>query len=285
MKKIILFLLLLPLFLMMFSNEAEGSIYPGYFIAESKQVQQGEHFSVNISLMNNDQDLGGLRIPLQYNDPEFTFDSVSYNNSFVTSAFIASYSEAPDSNLIILAVLPDIGSIEDSIPSMTVPNGLFATLYFTVSNNPTQIIAVIDSVNEVTQIGSQTSYFNCQLSSPDGLSTFYPGFSEGIITVMIPTAVEENIQPGLPSDFGLSQNYPNPFNPSTNIEFSLPTAGIVKLEVYNVLGQLVETLVDEHLPVGYHAVEYDASNQTSGIYFYRLLHQEGTETKKMVLVK
>nr|MBN2278200.1 T9SS type A sorting domain-containing protein [candidate division Zixibacteria bacterium] len=89
----------------------------------------------------------------------------------------------------------------------------------------------------------------------------------------------------IPEEFALSQNYPNPFNPTTTIQFSLPSAGNVNLEVYNVLGQRVATLVDEALEAGVHTVRWDASNQSSGIYLYRIKASEFVETKKMMLIK
>ena len=82
----------------------------------------------------------------------------------------------------------------------------------------------------------------------------------------------------------MSQNYPNPFNPSTTIRYSLPKAANVSLKVYNTLGQLVATLVDEHKEAGYQQIQWNAS-VPSGIYFYRLELGEYVETKKMIVLK
>ena len=90
---------------------------------------------------------------------------------------------------------------------------------------------------------------------------------------------------GIPQEFGLTQNYPNPFNPSTQIEFALPTASHVRLEVYNVLGQQVALLVDAMRPAGYQAVEFNAGGLPSGLYLYRLTTGEHQFMKKMMLVK
>ncbi|NIS17908.1 MAG: T9SS type A sorting domain-containing protein, partial [candidate division Zixibacteria bacterium] len=73
--------------------------------------------------------------------------------------------------------------------------------------------------------------------------------------------------------------------PTTNISFSLPESGKVSLRVYNVLGQEVRTLVDEYLDAGVHTIQFDASNLSSGMYFYRLNTESFTESKKMMLVK
>ena len=74
----------------------------------------------------------------------------------------------------------------------------------------------------------------------------------------------------IPKDFSLSQNYPNPFNPSTTIRYALPSEAKVKLSVYNLLGQLVTTLVNNTEQIGYHEVTFNAANLASGIYFYTI---------------
>lgn len=89
----------------------------------------------------------------------------------------------------------------------------------------------------------------------------------------------------IPLRFELSQNYPNPFNPSTTIRFALPENSKVILEVYNVLGEKVKTLINDELKAGYHSVNFDARELTSGVYFYRFETTKWKDVKKMVLVK
>ncbi|MBK7141977.1 MAG: DUF4397 domain-containing protein [bacterium] len=89
----------------------------------------------------------------------------------------------------------------------------------------------------------------------------------------------------LPSEFALDQNYPNPFNPTTTISFSLPTPSDVSLKVYNVIGQEVASLVEGPMGAGAHTVQFDATNLSSGIYFYRLTAGGVTQSKKMSLLK
>ncbi len=89
----------------------------------------------------------------------------------------------------------------------------------------------------------------------------------------------------LPGVFSLDQNYPNPFNPATAISFALPEASHVKLDIFNITGQKVTTLVDERRDAGHHTVSWDASGAASGVYFYRLSGSDFVESKKMLLLK
>jgi len=94
------------------------------------------------------------------------------------------------------------------------------------------------------------------------------------------------IQPeNIPHFYSLEQNYPNPFNPTTKISFSLKQAGWTTLEVYNVIGQKVTTMVDRYLDAGSYYVVFDAMNMTSGIYFYLIKSGDFRSIKKMILVK
>ncbi|HOI28699.1 MAG TPA: T9SS type A sorting domain-containing protein [Melioribacteraceae bacterium] len=92
-------------------------------------------------------------------------------------------------------------------------------------------------------------------------------------------------QDEIPTSFSLSQNYPNPFNPTTNINFSIPVSGNVTLDVYNALGQKVESLVNGYLETGSYKVSFDAANYSSGIYFYQIKSNGFSQTRKMLLVK
>lgn len=87
------------------------------------------------------------------------------------------------------------------------------------------------------------------------------------------------------SKYSLEQNYPNPFNPSTTITFTTEQNGFVNLTVYNVLGQKIQTLVNENLPQGRHSVVFNANSLTSGVYVYQLNVNDVSITKKMALVK
>jgi len=108
---------------------------------------------------------------------------------------------------------------------------------------------------------------------------------------MYPTGFEESAEEGgRPVSFSLKQNYPNPFNPETIIEYSLPKACQVEIVVYNILGQEVRTLLEEHQEPGRYRVSWDGRNVegkevSSGVYLYRINASEFSKTKKMVLLR
>jgi hypothetical protein len=95
----------------------------------------------------------------------------------------------------------------------------------------------------------------------------------------------EQVANVIPSSFKLYQNYPNPFNPMTTIEFEIPERANVKLIVYDILGREVGKLVDKELEPGRYKVNFEASELSSGVYFYRLEAGKFADVKKMLLVK
>ncbi len=87
------------------------------------------------------------------------------------------------------------------------------------------------------------------------------------------------------TNFKLYDNYPNPFNPSTTISFNIPVASKINLEIYNVLGKQIKTLINKEMNPGNYKINFNAENLPSGIYFYKLISGPYTETKKMILLK
>lgn len=104
-------------------------------------------------------------------------------------------------------------------------------------------------------------------------------------SVNINTIVSVDDSDEIPVSFSLQQNYPNPFNPATTINYQIANPGKVKLTVYDVLGELVNVLVNEEKPVGSYSVNFNAASLASGIYFYQLSTQDFVCTKKMMLIK
>lgn len=97
------------------------------------------------------------------------------------------------------------------------------------------------------------------------------------------TAVEE--EENIPTQFTLSQNYPNPFNPSTVISYKLPVSSLVTLKVYDILGRLVAELVNKYQEAGSYHVNFNASQLSAGVYFYRMESGSFVNVKKMLLIK
>jgi len=143
-----------------------------------------------------------------------------------------------------------------------------------------------EMVGFVTGSGSTTeqrSYIFTDVKVPDGkyLYRLKQKDFDGTFSFSYEVEVEVNS----PAVYALDQNYPNPFNPSTTINFSVAEASVVKISVYNLLGQEVALLLDEFKEAGPHTITFDASSLTSGLYLYSLETPQFRQTKKMILAK
>lgn len=282
MRKALISLTIISAALLIWPSALLGQTYTGMVVVDTVQGKAGDHIAVPVRLTNNNVNVSGIVVPLRYSSDDLSVDSVSFVGSFLTSAFTGAYLVVPESNFVQIAYIPNVTF---PIPTILSPNGLIATIFFSLSPTTSAGMITIDSVNQVISLGDDYYFYtNIVISDPSGLTSYFPGFVEGAIEVLTPTDVADD-HGAVPSKFELGQNYPNPFNPSTTIEFSLPSGSQVKLQIFNVLGQVVETLVDEYLSAGTHQINFDASDQPSGVYFYRLSHSGGIDTKKMVLVK
>ncbi len=159
----------------------------------------------------------------------------------------------------------------------------------------------------LTRLGLEPEDLGMFFLADDGVGTLVPVGSEfildeenNLITGEIPhfstivvapkAAAPSSVNEQAPALFELSQNMPNPFNPATSISFTIPASGMVKLAVYNALGQEVRTLVNGHLAAGVHSVVWNGRDSagratTSGIYFYRLEAGSLSATKKLTLLR
>ena len=128
-------------------------------------------------------------------------------------------------------------------------------------------------------------YGDTEISYLDELTwwfSYIPGYEYSVYYNGI-TDVKEKVT--TPSKYTLAQNYPNPFNPSTKISYSLPNASHVSLKVYDILGNEITTLVNQKQSRGTYEVNFDASNLTSGIYFYQISTNNFSQVRKMMLLK
>ncbi|MCX6162831.1 MAG: T9SS type A sorting domain-containing protein, partial [Ignavibacteriae bacterium] len=149
-------------------------------------------------------------------------------------------------------------------------------VYFS-ANNGTNWIQKNQGFNGITSVYALLIANNYILAGTYQQSVWLRLYSEAIGI----NKITENV----PSKYSLSQNYPNPFNPTTNIKFNVAKLSDVKIVVYDIMGREVQTLVNESLQPGIYEVSFDGSKLTSGVYFYRLISDNFTDTKRMLLVK
>lgn len=142
------------------------------------------------------------------------------------------------------------------------------------------------TVGEVTGAGnsnSQKEYYFSNEVPESGTYYYRLGVKEADGFVDYTNALA--VTAGIPIDFKLAQNYPNPFNPETRINFQIPMASTVKIEIYDMLGNIVKTLVDERKEAGYYSVMFSDASLPSGTYFYKIEAGKFRQVKKMVLIK
>lgn len=140
----------------------------------------------------------------------------------------------------------------------------------------------VSAVTEWSFAGLEDGQYEWRLRSVDAA---YVGSETAIGTFGIGVTSIDDLTDNLPDEFSIGQNYPNPFNPVTTIKYSIPKEGLIKLIVYNAIGEEVAKLVNEIKTAGNYNVSFDASSFSSGVYFYRLEADSFVETKKMILIK
>ena len=164
-----------------------------------------------------------------------------------------------------------------------------------------ELLSVLDQNGRDFWYAHKSHYLEIDDLETDGPQTEQSVSQDGSVTINIemhPHQVSllevnsDSLETGIgtnniesPHNFTLSQNYPNPFNPATKIQYTLPKSTFVKLIIYDVLGNVVETLVNKEQPLGSYTTTFDANNIASGIYFYQLKTSSKIITRKMVLLK
>jgi hypothetical protein len=146
--------------------------------------------------------------------------------------------------------------------------------------SPEQVRDLTETSHTKTMEQSQIYYWRVRGYNTNVASDWSEIFS---FTTGVRTSAGEDDM--LPKEFFLEQNYPNPFNPTTQIRFSLPKTTEVKLEVFNILGQPITVLVDGRLSAGFHTVEFNGDQVTSGVYLVKLTSSDFTQTRLMNLLK
>ena len=167
---------------------------------------------------------------------------------------------------------------------------LYVLLFESTSESADTAWSKVKETDFIHRLGSIDNYDVVIFDHFYGLFGGSDSSAEWIImgyTNPLPTGIYPDVDniPSIISEFSLSQNHPNPFNPVTTISYSLPFSGDVSLIIYNILGEEIAQLVDGFQQAGEYNITWNATNISSGIYFYRLNSGDFTETKKMILLR
>ncbi len=244
---------------------------------EDAAVVAGDQFAVAVDAYTT-QPIYHINLPLDYLSDNVNFDSMSLVGTRAQNALLANAMFDNSSKKLLVTIGFSDGAL------MPAGTGPIATLHFTTLSVGTTATVQIDTTDDYL------SEYYFQLGEFFSYMKIYPAFSAGTVTIDLGTAVDEETITQQPTEFRLEQNVPNPFNPTTTISYSLPERSHVRLEVYNILGQRVRTLVDDALPPGSHSVVFDGTDGNgrtlaSGVYLYVIKTDRVTQSRKMLLMK
>jgi len=235
--------------------------------------------------LENTKGMAGVSIPLSFgslgSDIEYT--EIDFTGSRV--AHFLHFTSIDDQNKrVLIGVIRALDeNIDDVLPA---GEGLIATLHFNSKNSRCRPELKITAL-PLSATGKV--YFNVVDERGNSICQIRIKDADVQIPIKHGEAAEE-LEEAKPTHFELKGNYPNPFNPETVIKFALPQDMPVTLKVYNILGQVVNTLVDEVLPAGDHSVIWNGKNgqggdAASGVYFYRINAGDFESIKKMTLLR
>ncbi|MBK7092287.1 MAG: T9SS type A sorting domain-containing protein [bacterium] len=245
-------------------------------------VTPGDTFAVPI-YMYSDSPVLGMSLGIKWSGTNIRYYKMAFNPDFVTLGFQRQIYRT-DTTLSIIG--PGVVSFDPSSPFPANTGNVAVKIWdiwFQVKAGATADVISLDSA----KFGPAGRFL---ISDETGANDICPEFVNSPTNADVRLPVQEFDGPVLPEAFSISQNNPNPFNPTTSIDFALPTAAKTKIEVFNILGQKVKTLVDEYLTAGNKRVDWDGTDDrgsavASGIYLYRMTANDFTETKKMMLMK
>ncbi|MBU0984529.1 MAG: T9SS type A sorting domain-containing protein [candidate division Zixibacteria bacterium] len=248
------------------------------FVPAKAQAGTGGEVIIPLEITNQDG-LMAIDIPLTFSEgvtlKEVTFEGTRTEYFDLKIANINN-----EDNIVIIGLVTQITSTAK--PMLSAGSGAVANLVFEV-DDPSVSEITLEATTMDSPHHRLMYVYNQRAEGELAHQKVEPDFEA--VTVAL-----SGVGLGLPTSYSLEQNYPNPFNPSTIIAYSLPQAGAVSLEVFNVLGQRVVTLVDEHQAAGYYEQTWDGRNAggqsvSSGVYFYRVTSENFVDTKKMMLLK
>jgi len=241
-------------------------------------------FAVTLQV-SHDEDFAAMDIPLSFSKG-VTLNSVTFEGTAVKDfdAQIAGIDN--EKNRVVIGLLDMVYSLKENSSLKPAVNGsnTVAVLHFTLNDENLKTLEIAPFV-DVNPNHELMYVYNEWVNDVPSVQSLSPDFQGGSVALESRTPAAS-----LPTAFALSQNVPNPFNPSTIVAYALPKDAQVNLEVYNVLGQHVKTLVNEMQRAGNQSVTWDGTDNSgnsvaSGVYFYKLRAGDFTDTKKMVMLK
>jgi FlgD Ig-like domain len=241
-------------------------------------------FTVSLQV-THDEDLAAMDIPLSFSKG-VTLNSVTFEGTAVKDFDVQIAGIDNEKNRVVIGLLGMVYSLKENANLKPAVNGsnTVAVLHFTLNdeNLKTLEIAPFSDVNPSHEL---MYVYNEWINDVPNVQSLSPDFQGGSVALDSRTPAVN-----LPAEFALSQNVPNPFNPTTIVAYDLPKDAQVNLDIYNVLGQHVKTLVNEMQRAGRQTVTWDGTDNSgssvaSGVYFYKLRAGDFTDTKKMVMLK
>ncbi len=233
--------------------------------------------------LQNTEGMAGVTIPLSFGAPGSDIECTNIDFTGSRVAHFLRYPQIDNENKRILIGL--IRALDANVDDVLPPGeGLIATFHFSSKNS--RCVPELKLINWPLSAGELC--FN--MVDENGRSISMKKIKDEDIQIPIKFGDEKEVEESQPAHFKLERNFPNPFNPETVIKFTLPHDSHVSLNVYNILGQVVNTLVDEALPAGNHSVIWDGKNEqgrdvASGVYFYRIKAGDFESIQKMTLLR
>jgi hypothetical protein len=289
-KKILALIILIP-FSLSFANSVDiwyGGQFDGFAWNDVMEVTPGQWIDIPVYALGNSDDINiadmmlALGINKQYID-QFSIEDCRVLEP-LTTWDVAVFSNENDEFKEGWSSLSFLGFSQ--IYSEDTPYGHFET--------PTKIMTfrvhIVDDeklMNEVTPNaiaeGMDIRQECANMGNPGGDLSYE--VKQHFASLLFSPATGIDDQAAIPDVYFLSENYPNPFNPKTLFKYGIPEAAHVTIEVYDVLGRRVETLINKEQEAGYHQVTFDGDGYSSGMYFFKMAAGDYNETKKMTLIK
>ncbi|MBN1210958.1 MAG: T9SS type A sorting domain-containing protein [candidate division Zixibacteria bacterium] len=220
--------------------------------------------------VSNSTGLMAMDIPLKFSEG-VRLKEVDFENTRVSYFDFKIADINNDENTVIIGLINQLSSAR--VDALNDGTGPVANLVFEIEDPAVNQITI-----EATETTKPRHAMIFVFQQPDGQSVENPKFDN--VTVSL-SGINN---PSVPDKFELMQNYPNPFNPETNLSFTVPVATNYTLTIFNVLGQTVDQF-NGYSEAGRVDISWNASNRSSGVYFYKLDTDSFTETKKMILLK